>query len=165
MSTNTRPDKDQYYLTIALAVSMRSTCLRRHYGSVIVKNDHIVSTGYNGAPRGCINCSDIGECIRIKKQIAHNTDYTDCKAVHSEQNAIIQANHLDLQDATLYLAGHDVETGQTIDYIDCCPLCKRMIINSGIKTVIMLQHDQTAKIVPVSNWIHEMNHETKLRMI
>lgn len=152
-----RMEKDMYYLKLALSVSERSTCLRRKYGSVIVNHDRIVSTGYNGSPRDCVNCSDVGTCVRIQNKVEHNKDYTDCNAVHSEQNAIIHADYLEMQGATLYLAGEDKETGKLIENIDCCPLCKRMIINAGISKVVMLESGGHIKTVQVYDWILENN--------
>lgn len=128
-----RPTKDEYYLNIALAVSKRSTCLRRHYGAVIVNNDVIVSTGYNGSPRGEINCCDLGECKRL--HMPHNSgDYSLCTSVHAEQNAIISAGMQELIGATIYLAGED--GGKEI--LDCepCPICSRIIKNSQIKRIV-----------------------------
>ena len=134
-----RPDKKEYYLDIARAVSKRSTCLKRHYGAVIVKNDEIIATGYNGSARGEENCSDRGSCPRM--HIAHNSgDYSTCCAVHAEQNAIISASRRDMIGATLYLSGEEINptTGE-IDVIrmaEPCPICKRMIANSGIRFVV-----------------------------
>ena len=87
-----RINKLEYYLGIAEQVAKRSTCLRRQYGAVIVKNDEIISTGYNGAPRGMTNCCDSGECWRKANGIPHGTQYEACVAVHAEQNAISSAS-------------------------------------------------------------------------
>lgn len=143
-----RPSKDTYYLDIALAVSKRGTCLKRHYGCVIVKDDIIVATGYNGSPRGEENCCDRGSCKRA--DAARYTGYENCDSVHAEQNAIIAASHQQLRDATLYLAcesyGLDVEeSGRRSEdvrgYVEDtnpvpCPICRRMIKNSGISRVV-----------------------------
>lgn len=127
-----RPTHNEYYLDIARAVSRRSTCLRRQYGAVIVNNDEIIATGYNGAPRGCENCCDTGKCNREGCQ--HNDgNYGSCRSVHAEQNAIISASRQEMIGATLYLAGF--ENGQAIA-AEPCPICERMIINAGIKHVI-----------------------------
>lgn len=144
-----RPSKDEYYLGIALAVSKRSTCLKRHYGAVIVKNNEIIATGYNGAPRGTESCYDCGHCKRMN--VPHNTgDYSECKSVHAEQNAIISAARRDMIGSTLYLAGEEWEDGvenedelwdplpgweQIQDAIPC-PICSRMIKNAGIERVV-----------------------------
>ena len=132
MINMSRPDKHEYYLDIARAVSRRSTCLRRQYGAVIVNNDEIIATGYNGAPRGCENCCDIGQCNRMSHE--HNDgNYGDCKSVHAEQNAIISASRSEMIGATLYLAGF--ENGQAIA-AEPCPICYRLIINAGIVEVV-----------------------------
>lgn len=138
-----RISKDEYYLDIALAVSKRSTCLKRHYGCVVVKDDRIVATGYNGSPRGEVNCCDIGICKRANAE--RYSDYTLCESVHAEQNAIISASAEELKGATMYLACEDrrwSEVNQS--YFDWkedknpipCPLCMRMIKNAGIAKVV-----------------------------
>lgn len=140
-----RISKDEYYLNIALAVSKRSTCLKRHYGCVIVKDDRIVATGYNGSPRGDVNCCDLGKCKRPDAE--RYSDYTSCEAVHAEQNAIISASAEELKGATLYLACEGFERVKSISetYIKIvnedrnpvpCPLCMRMIKNAGIVKVV-----------------------------
>lgn len=135
-----RISKDEYYLGIALAVSKRSTCLKRHYGCVIVKNDEIIATGYNGAPRGESNCCDIGICQRLNKP--HNSgDYSDCHSVHAEQNAMLSASRKEMIGATMYLAGEElVDCGWSDNFHEIedatpCPICERMIKNSGIISV------------------------------
>lgn len=100
-----RISKDEYYLSIAAAVARRSTCLRRQYGAVIIKNDEIISTGYNGAARGEPNCCDTGECWREANNIPHGEQYEKCVAVHAEQNAIISAARHEMLGSVLYLAG------------------------------------------------------------
>lgn len=135
-----RISKIEYYLGIAKAVSKRSTCLKRHYGCVIVKNDEIIATGYNGSPRGEQNCCDIGMCRRLNKP--HNSgDYSDCHSVHAEQNAMLSASRKDLLGATMYLAGEEKISQSFSDWKevqDCepCPICSRMIRNAGIIDVI-----------------------------
>lgn len=138
-----RISKDEYYLNIALAVSKRSTCLKRHYGCIIVKDDRIVSTGYNGSPRGDVNCCDIGVCKRANAD--RYSDYTLCESVHAEQNAIISASAEELKGAILYLACEDRRWSEiNQSYFDWkedknptpCPLCMRMIKNAGIARVI-----------------------------
>ena len=127
-----RPTKDEYYLGIAKAVSKRSTCLKRQYGAVIVNNDEIIATGYNGNPRGLTNCIDLGYCNRMDKP--HNSgDYSDCHSVHAEQNAMLSAARRDMIGATLYLYGE--ENGKDI-IAEPCPICKRMIANAGIAHIV-----------------------------
>ena len=130
-----RPDKHGYYLSIAEAVLARSTCLRRKYGAVIVKDDEIISTGYNGSPRGLPNCCDLGYCFREHEQIPHGERYEACKSVHAETNAIISASRKDMLGATLYLAGKEAD-GSIIYYAEPCLMCRRLIINAGIERVI-----------------------------
>ena len=134
-----RISKDEYYLGIAMAVSKRSTCLRRRYGAVIVTaNDEIVATGYNGAARREPNCCDVfEECPR--KAMAHNSgDYSDCPAVHAEQNALLSAARGELNGATLYLNGEEFGDSTITPMKEClpCPICGRMIRNSGILRVV-----------------------------
>ena len=138
-----RISKNEYYLNIALEVSKRSTCLKRHYGCVIVKNDEIIATGYNGAPRGLDNCCDIGECVRMDKP--HNSgDYSDCHSVHAEQNAMLSASRSEMIGATMYLAGEEEEDFFPFEWLEWleikdaapCPICARMIMNAGISSVI-----------------------------
>lgn len=127
-----RISKDDYYLGIAAAVAKRSTCMRRQYGAVIVSNDEIVSTGYNGAPRGEIQCCDTGTCMRVNNQ--HNDgDYSKCKSVHAEMNAIISASRSEMIGSTLYLYG--TQDGIAIDSKPC-PVCERLIKNAGISRVV-----------------------------
>lgn len=128
----TRISKQEYYLALARAVSLRSTCLRRQYGAVIVKDDMIIATGYNGSARGEHNCCDVGECWREINHIPHGERYEACVAVHAEDNAISQAGRKSI-GATLYLAGF--ENGKPIEATPCL-MCQRKIKNAGIKEVI-----------------------------
>lgn len=123
---------DEYYLDIARAVSQRSSCLKRQYGAVIVNNQEIIATGYNGSPRGETNCCDVGVCERLNE--VHNSGKYDlCKSVHAEQNAIISASRKDMIGGTLYLYG--AENGKPID-AKPCPICERMIKNAGITRIV-----------------------------
>ena len=129
-----RPSKEEYYLGIALAVSKRSTCLKRHYGCVIVKDDVIIATGYNGSPRGFENCCDVGVCKRLDKP--HNSgDYSDCHSVHAEQNAMLSTSRSKMIGATLYLAGEEADGSEIYDVVPC-PICSKMIMNSGISRIV-----------------------------
>lgn len=129
-----RPSKDEYYLGIAAEVSKRSTCNRRQYGAIIVKDDRIISTGYNGSARGDVNCCDEDACYREINGIPHGQQYEKCRAVHAEANAIINANPSDMIGATLYLAGY--EDGMMIDHPRPCEMCARLIANAQIKNVV-----------------------------
>lgn len=132
-----RPTKDEYYLQIAKSVSERSTCLKRQYGCVIVNNDEVIATGYNGNPRGEKNCCEIGYCGRMNKP--HNSgDYSDCHSVHAEQNAMLSASRKDMLGAKMYLHGSENENGFIKMEIKAepCPICLRMIKNAGISEII-----------------------------
>ena len=136
-----RPSKDAYYLGIAKAVAQRATCLRRIYGAVIVNNDEIVSTGYNGAPRGERNCCDTGKCYRRLHKVPHGQMVERCIACHAEENAIISASRRDMQGGTLYLWGYDVEEGHELPNPEPCRQCRRRIKNAGIKRVVTVAGD------------------------
>lgn len=137
VNTTNRMSKTEYYLEIALAVSKRSTCLKRRYGAVIVNNDEIISTGYNGNPRGEKNCCDRGTCQRMDLP-SNSGNYNDCFSVHAEQNAMISASRNEMLGATLYLAGEMFKEDEWIEIKDAepCPICFRMIKNSGVKQIV-----------------------------
>ena len=154
-----RMSKDEYYLGIAEAVSKRSNCLRLHYGSVIVNNDRIISTGYNGAPRKVKSCMERGECYRIKNNIPHFSSYDKCFSVHSEQNALIHGNYEDMIGGTLYLVGIKPD-GTYNENTDCCDICKRMIRNAQISRVVMATGPNTYKIAyPQTDWFQFKDEE------
>ena len=148
-----RVSKHNYYLDIAQTVSERSTCLRRCYGAIIVKNDVIVSTGYNGAPRGRQNCSDLGFCQREKLGIPRGERYELCRSVHSEANAIIAAPRDQMLGSTLQMVCTEPMTGKVVGGSNSCMMCKRMIINAGIETVIIRDTKDEFRIVEVKDWI------------
>jgi len=148
-----RKDKRNYYLDIAETVLVRGTCLRRNYGSIIVKNDEIISTGYTGAPRGRKNCCDLDECLRVKMNVPRGTQYELCRSVHSEANAIISACRKDMIGADLYLVGKDMHTGMLVENTNSCTMCKRMIINAGIENVIVRNSEEDYRIIHVQEWI------------
>ena len=150
-----RIDKENYYLDIAQTVLERSTCLRRQYGAIAVKNDEIVSTGYNGAPRGRKNCMDLGYCTREAMNIPSGERYELCRSVHAEMNAIISASRRDLLGATMYLAGRDSATGQLLEHATSCTMCRRMIINAGIERVVIRNTPRDYSVVHVEDWIRE----------
>ena len=150
----TRTDKVNYYLDIAETVAERGTCLRRNFGAIIVCNDEIVSTGYNGAPRGRANCIDLGVCIREKLGIPRGERYEICRSVHAEANAIISASRKEMLGSTLYLVGKYVENASS------CSMCKRQIINAGIEQVIIRLTKNEYTIVQVTDWI--LNDESLL---
>ena len=148
-----RVDKINYYLDIAETVLERSTCLRRKWGAVIVKDDEIIATGYNGAPRGRKNCTDIGKCIREELNIPRGERYELCRSVHAEQNAIISASRKDMIDSTLYLVGVDAKTGEYVANSMPCSMCKRFIINSGIKKIVIRDNEKEYREIMVQELI------------
>lgn len=150
-----RRDKINYYLDIAETVLERSTCIRRKFGAIIVKHDEIISTGYAGAPRGRKNCNDLNYCTRDKLGVPKGQRYELCRSVHAEQNAILSAARADMIDATLYLACHDARTDQLDGEVEPCSMCKRLIINAGIKQVIVRQTRDAYKIITVSDWVEQ----------
>lgn len=150
-----RRDKINYYLDLAEVVAQRCTCLRRHYGAVIVKDDEVISTGYVGAPRGRANCSDLGYCLRAKLDIPRGERFELCRSVHAEANAIISASRRDMLGATLYLAGTEVSDGSYVKNAVCCSMCKRMVINAGISQVIVRDDKDNYRIIDVSSWVED----------
>ncbi len=150
-----RPDKINYYLDIAETVSKRSTCLRKHYGAIIVKNDVIVSTGYNGAPRGRKNCSDLGYCMRNEMGIPRGERYEMCRSVHAEANAIIAADRDKMLDSVLYMACIDPETGAIVSGTCSCMMCKKLVINAGIKEVVVRETATEYTVYKTADWIAE----------
>ncbi|MCD8389313.1 MAG: deaminase [Oscillospiraceae bacterium] len=150
-----RISKENYYLAIADAVSLRSTCLRRKYGAIIVLNDEIISTGYNGAPRGRKNCIDLGYCTRDALQIPTGERYELCRSVHAEANAILSASRRDMIGATMYLSGRDSKTGELLHDATSCAMCRRQIINAGISRVIACNGADGYTETSVRDWIFD----------
>ena len=148
-----RISKENYYLDIAQTVLERATCLRRVYGAIIVKNDEIISTGYNGAPRGRRNCIDLGHCTREELQIPSGERYELCRSVHAEANAIISAARRDMLGATMYLSGRDAVTGEFLPQTASCSMCRRQIINAGITNVVSRDGEGNVVSTPVRDWI------------
>ncbi len=148
-----RRSKINYYLDIADAVRERATCLRRTYGAIIVKNDEILSTGYNGAPRGRKNCTDLGRCRREELSIPSGERYELCRSVHAEANAIISAPRRDMIGATLYLAGREGQDGAILATATPCSMCRRLILNAGIETVVARTGTDSFLATPVREWI------------
>lgn len=149
-----RLNKTQYYLGIAQAVAQRGTCMRRKFGAIIVNNDRIVSTGYVGAPRGRKNCCDIGKCFRLENNIPSGQRYELCRSVHAEMNAIINASKEELEGGVMYLVGIEND-GSITQNADCCSMCKRVIINAGIRYVVIAKPMGHSMKVPVETWVYE----------
>ena len=150
-----RISKENYYLDIAETVLERATCLRRVYGAIIVKNDEIISTGYNGAPRGRANCGDMGYCSREAMKVPRGERYELCRSVHAEANAIISASRRDMVGGTIYLVGRDARTGELLADATSCLMCRRMVINAGLEKVVIRRTDTEFETVPVAAWIAE----------
>lgn len=149
-----RTDKENYYLDIAETVMRRSTCLRRKYGAIIVLNDEIVATGYNGAPRGRKNCIDLDYCTRESLNIPSGERYELCRSVHAESNAIISAARRDIIGATLYLVGFEAKTDDYVSGTTPCTMCRRLIINAGIVKVISRIKGEEFSVTNVRDWIY-----------
>ena len=151
-----RIDKENYYLDIAGTVLERSTCMRKHYGAIIVQSDEIVSSGYNGAPRGRKNCGDLGYCARQAMDIPSGQRYELCRSVHAEANAIISAPRREVLGATLYMVCKDPDTGALIPGSTSCSMCRRLIINAGISKVVIRDTPTEYRVVDVQReWVEE----------
>ena len=148
-----RQDKENYYLDIAETVMHRSTCKRRKYGAIIVLNDEIIATGYNGAPRGRKNCLDLAVCMRDELNIPSGERYEICRSVHAEANAIISAARRDMIGSTLYLSGLDTKTGELLDDTVPCSMCRRLIINSGIEKTVCRNHGGKYIVIHTRDWV------------
>lgn len=148
-----RTSKEIYYLNIADAVLSRATCLRRKYGAIIVRNDEILSTGYNGAPRGRQNCTDIGSCTRDKLGIPSGERYELCRSVHAEANCIISAARRDMLGGTLYLVGRNAKTSEFLADTMPCSMCKRLIINAGLTQVVVRTGEEDFTVIHTREWV------------
>ncbi len=148
-----RRDKINYYLDISQTVAERGTCLRRNFGAIIVQNDEIIATGYNGAPRGRKNCSDIGSCTRENLGIPKGQRYELCRSVHAEANCIISAPRTRMIGATLYLACLDAKTGELFGDVEPCSMCKRTIINAGVEKVVIRTGKDEFRTMVVNDWV------------
>ena len=149
-----RVDKINYYLDIAETISERGTCLRKNFGAIIVKNDEIIATGYTGAPRGRKNCIDLGFCTKKKifPDVRHS-GYDACRSVHAEQNAMLSASRKDMIDSDLYLVGVRKDTGNYEEGASPCQMCRKLIINSGIKHVYVRIDKSNYGVINVADWI------------
>ena len=148
-----RISKENYYLNIAQTVLERATCLRRVFGAIIVKNDEIISTGYNGAPRGRRNCVDMGFCTREAMQVPRGERYELCRSVHAEANAIISAARRDMVGGTLYLVGRNAQTGELLHDATSSAMCRRLVINAGLSKVVIRNTETEYSVVDVQDWV------------
>ncbi len=147
-----RPSKDRYYLNIAKVVGQRSTCLRRKFGAVIVVDDAIVSTGYNGPARGVVNCEEVG-CAKDLANIPSYQGYDICPAVHAEENAVINAARIGTKvlGGTLYIVGQSPD-GKPVPSHPC-DRCKRVLINAGIEKVVTEDENGNIIVFNVRDWV------------
>lgn len=150
-----RIDKENYYLDIAETVMERSTCRRYHYGALIVRNDEIVSTGYNGAPRGRANCIDLGYCTRQRMEVPSGQQLELCRSVHAEANAIISAARSECIGGTIYLVGRDAATGSLLTDPTPCTMCKKLIINAGLSKMVVRQQTGRYEVYNVQDWVFD----------
>lgn len=150
-----RPKKDRYYLNIAQEVSARSTCYRTKAGALIVRDDQIVATGYNGAPRKTKDCLERNNCFRDQHDIPHGKQYEACRSVHAEQNCIINAARAGVSllkgDMFLYLEDRE---GEPMEGTPCF-VCKKMIINAGLKHLIASAENGGIKKIKIENWVKD----------
>lgn len=153
--TSQRPNKDEYYLNIAKEIAQRATCFRNRGGSIIVRDDQIIATGYIGAPRKTKDCFERNECLRDKLKIPHGKQYEMCRSVHAEMNAIINAAR-----AGVSLLGGDIYTfcggrdGKGTDSFPCF-ICKKIILNAGLKRAVCSVRGGSYKIFNISDWVKE----------
>jgi dCMP deaminase len=150
-----RVSKENYYLDIAKTVAERATCLRRKFGAIIVTNDVIVSTGYNGAPRGRKNCDDLGYCFREKLGIPRGERYEMCRSVHAEANAIIAAPREQMLGSTLYMVCTSPVDGSVMPGTSSCMMCKKLAINAGIEKLVVRDDAENFRVINVSDWIED----------
>ena len=164
----TRPSKQQYYINITRQVAARSNCLSARFGSIIVRDDQIISTGYNGAPRKTRDCGEAGSCLRRDLGIPSGERFELCRTVHAEQNAIINAARagVSLLGGDLYLYGekiYDTDEPVPIDAYPCF-ICKKMIINAGLDSVVVMKSDGSIASFRVDDWAtqwreHDMSED------
>lgn len=150
-----RISKDEYYLKIAKTVAQRSPCIRRQFGAIIVKDDVIVSTGYNGPARGVINCTEVG-CLKDEMNLPHYSGYEYCPALHAEENCVINAarHGANVLNGTMFVCGQNFKD-ESITESKPCERCKRAIINAGIKRVVTMNEKGNIIKYNVEDWIEE----------
>ncbi|XOA42936.1 MAG: deoxycytidylate deaminase [Candidatus Nealsonbacteria bacterium] len=150
-----RPPKDKYYLNIAKEIAQRSTCFRMKFGAIIVKDDAIVATGYNGAPRKTRDCFERGECLRDEMKIPHGQRYELCRSVHSEQNCLINAarSGASVLGGDIFIYAETVQ-GKTVNALPCF-ICKKMLINAGLNRVVCSTNDGEYRIFNVQDWVKD----------
>ena len=156
-----RVSKIDTYLNCAEVFAYRSTCLKRKYGAVIVKDDVVISTGYNGAPRGFDNCCDLGTCPRMDRNMHQGEGYGICRAIHAEANALLNCSRQQTMGADLYLVGINPEDN-SIHQAKPCPMCARSIIQAGIDKVYLRVGEGAENYIVVParelEWVQEVRH-------
>lgn len=150
-----RIDKENYYLDIAETVLERSTCRQVRSGAIIVRNDEIVSTGYNGAPRGRANCIDLGYCTWERHKAPVSQSYELCRSVHAEANAIISAARSECMGGTMYLVSRDAVTGELLEHQGPCSVCRRMIINAGLSQMVIRDSGGRYQVLRVQDLVFQ----------
>jgi cytidyltransferase-like protein len=162
---DTRPSKDEYYLGIAKAVAQRSPCIRRQFGAIVVREDVVISTGYNGPARGVVNCMEVG-CLKDEMNVPHYTGYEWCIGVHAEENAVVNAarHGASVLGGTLYLYGQNYKDGSLVEGRPC-DRCKRILINAGIKRVVTKRADGSLVKWDVEDWVREDTENYKKRLL
>ena len=157
---HSRVSKTDTYLNCAEVFAYRSTCLKRKYGAVIVKDDVVISTGYNGSPRGMDNCCDIGRCPRIEQNMHQGEGYGICRAIHAEMNALLNCSRQQTMGAALYLSGV-TPTYNSVHRANPCPICARAIIQAGIRNVYLRigEEENAFAMIPATQleWLREEN--------
>lgn len=157
---HSRVSKTDTYLNCAEVFAYRSTCLKRKYGAVIVKDDVVISTGYNGSPRGMDNCCDIGRCPRIEQNMHQGEGYVICRAIHAEMNALLNCSRQQTMGADLYLSGVN-PTDNSVHRAKPCPICARAIIQAGIRNVYLRigEEENAFAMIPATQleWLREEN--------
>ena len=148
---------DSRFMEMAHVIAGWTSCYRpgRSIGCVIVKDKRIMTTGYNGAPRGRKNCVDMGFCTREAMQVPRGERYELCRSVHAEANAIISASRRDMVGSTLYLVGRDGRTGALLGDATSCAMCRRQVINAGISKVVIRKTKTEFDVVDVQDWVQQ----------
>ena len=153
-----RPDWDEYFLNITREISERGTCMSARIGAIIVKDKRIISTGYVGAPRHTKDCWERGNCLRRELNIPSGHRYELCRSVHAEQNAIINASKsgASIEGSDMYIFGKRIYGGDdSLIDISPCFICKKMIINAGVKRVVCNTKDNKLKVFNVDGWVKD----------
>ncbi len=160
-----KPSMDEYFLELAKAVSLRSTCLRRKFGAIIVRDGVVLSSGYNGAARKVRECREVGICLKELVKAPHGEGYDVCPAVHAEANALVNAarSGVSILGGTMYLHGQDMQ-GRVVEGKPCT-FCRRLLINSGIEKIVFRREDGTMGCYDIKEWVRDesLDHQRKVQ--